>query len=193
MNQTPVWIQTTQLVDWPTQVISNPDLHYQLPICESWASKPHINTTPVETEHFFQGANSGEGMSIKFMGQANPEDNMCNWVDALVTMTGFPFLVIQQSLDLPPQLLQWHYNGPCPPLTKRLEVDETHLYQGLAKTTTPVPSLIRLYTLLARRNNLAWQVCLSISSACLPGTIDEALTVNDHVRAGATFGFLVFL
>lgn len=191
MNQFPTWIRRVQREDWQTEVIYLPDLLCSIPICRSWSMEPDITTTPMEIEKFFSGRSFGEGLIIKFMETADSEGNICNWVDGLTAMAGFPIASLQKTLDdTSLQLLQWSYDGICPSLTAKLGVEETHLYQGLASISKPIPTLLRLYTLLARQGNLAWQVNLSLSSACLPGTPEEVVDSNDHCRAGATFGEL---
>jgi hypothetical protein len=191
VNQIPTWIRRIQREDWQTEVIDLPDLRCSIPICRSWSREPDITTTPMEIENFFPGHLFGEGLIIKFMETADPEGNICNWVDGLTAMAGFPIASLQKTLeDASLQLLQWNTEGICLDLAEKLGVEETHLYQGLASISKPIPTLLRLYTLLARRGQFAWQVSLSLSSACLPGTPEEIVDVNDHCRAGATFGEL---
>ena len=118
---------------------------------------------------------------------------MRNWVDAIVSMSGFPVPAMQHAADASLRLLEWQYQGNGQPLTERLAVDETHLYQGLAMLAAKPPELARIYILLARHGTLAWKDSLSLLSACPPGTPEEMIAANDHVRARATFGDLRFL
>jgi hypothetical protein len=92
-----------------------------------------------------------------------------------------------------PRLMEWRYLGTCSSLSERLAVDGTHLYQGLAMLPGTSSELARFYVLLARRGTSAWKISLSFMSACLPGMDEEMVISNDHVRAGATFGYLRLL
>lgn len=189
----PLWLQPVQLEEWPTQMIENAALGYHLPIPPGWQINPMVNQTDLEIEHIFRGDAVSEGLLISCMNQADPRSNLCTWVEAFLSLTGFPILALKQSSDPPPELLEWQYQGNCPALTERLNCDETHLYQGLAQFPGKPPELARLYILLARRNSVAWKVSLSLMSACLPGMPEEKVASNDHLRAGAIFGELCLL
>jgi hypothetical protein len=193
IQEIPIWVQPIKGNDWQTQVIDNAQLKYILSVPSAWHISPKVLSTHLDIEHFFQGNVLGEGLVIKFMQNANPKHNILNWVEAFVSLMGFPILSIRQTLEPLPQLIQWEYKGICPPLSERLKVDEIHLYEGLAQISESSPTLIRLYILLARRNTFAWQINLSISSACLPDAPKELVEINDHFRAGAIFGNLQFL
>ena len=188
-----MWVQPKKLENWPTKIIDNGKLHCQLPVCEDWSTNPQVTINDSEIEHCFYGKSLAECLMIKFMEQANPNNNICNWVDYSIAITGFPILSIQQRLERPPSLLEWNYEGSYPYLTQKLAVDEVHLYQGLAKIFNPSTSMIRLYVLLARRDTFAWQIALSIYSACFPNTPKELVDSNDHFRAGSIFGNLKLL
>ena len=54
-------------------------------------------------------------------------------------------------------------------------------------------TLTRIYILMARRGELAWKVTLCFESAVLPGMPEPMVAANDHVRAGASLGYLRFL
>lgn len=160
---------------------------------KGWNSTPLVEERYPQVEHIFRGMYPSELLVVSFMDKANPASNIRNWVEAIVSMTGFPILSLQHSCEPQPELLEWQYQGSCSPLTQRLGVEETYLYQGLAKLPINVPELARFYILLARRNTLAWKVSLSFMSACTPGTPQEIIADNDHVRAAATFGGLCLL
>jgi hypothetical protein len=151
---------------------------------------PEVDEMPMQVEHVYRGVYASEWLTVAFMEQADPAGNLRNWIEAVVSMTGFPILAMQQAIDPPPELLEWQYTGAYPTLSERLGVDETFLYHGAAKLPGKPPELARIYALLARRGTLAWKVCLAFNSACPPGMPEEMIVSNDHVRAGATFGCL---
>lgn len=193
MASLPSWLQPRGLATWPTQTVTHPQLRYSIPVPAAWQQTPEIKTTAFETEHFYTGHLPGEGLIIKALPEAQPDHPLQSWVEAIVQIIGFPLLSIQQGLPSPPALVQWQTQGSDLDLQQRLEVDETCLYQGLAQLSEGETGLIRLYVLLARRQTWAWQVGLSIASACLPGTPEEKVEVNDHWRAGAVLGNLRLL
>jgi hypothetical protein len=193
----PIWLEPieslgTTLEDWPTRVIESAALRYRLRVREGWDDTPQVNETPMEMEHIFRGVYPSECLSVSFMDKADPAANLRNWVEAIVSITGFPILPMLQASGAP-KLLEWQYAGSCAPLAERLGVDETHVYQGVGLLPGRPPELARVYILLARRGTLAWKVALSFMTACLPGTDEEMVAENDHVRAGATFGYARFM
>ncbi|NJO40792.1 MAG: hypothetical protein HC769_02715 [Cyanobacteria bacterium CRU_2_1] len=188
----PVWVKPVTLGDWETQIIESADLHYCLPIRAGWKTTPHITQTPLQIDHGFQGVHPAESLIVSFMDKADPAADLRNWVDAFIKLTGFPILPMFQPINSPPCLLEWRDQGSCPALSDRLNVDETYLYQGLAQFSSQPAECTRLYILLARRGNVAWKISLSILSACLPEVPEDVITTNDHVRAGAIFGYLSF-
>jgi hypothetical protein len=185
----PAWTKPADLEYWPTQVVKSATLRYALPLREGWDSTPQANVTSAEMEHIFRGMYASECLIVSFIDEADPAANLRNWVEVTVSITGFPILPMLQTDDVP-KLLEWQYEGTCPPLTERLRVEETHLYQGMAKLPGRPPELARFYILLARRGTSAWKIILSFMSACPPDTPEEIIVSNDHVRAGATFGYL---
>jgi len=192
-THTPVWLNPVTLEDWPVQAIQSNSLRYALSLHQEWDSTPQHNETPLEKEHIYRGIYPSDCLCVSFMEQADPSSNLQNWAEAMVRLTGFPIQALRLHDDEPPKLLEWRYEGTYPLVTKRLEVDEAHVYQGLAMLHGRPPELVRFYILLARRGQFAWKVSLAFSSACLPGCATEMVTANDHVRAGATFGSLQFL
>ena len=110
---------------------------------------------------------------------------MRNWVDAIVSMSGFPVPAMQHAADASLRLLEWQYQGNGQPLTERLAVDETHLYQGLAMLAAKPPETgPHLY--LARS---AWHVGLerqSLFAFRLPAryTRGDDCSKRSRARAG---------
>ncbi|NEQ54795.1 MAG: hypothetical protein F6K11_32515 [Leptolyngbya sp. SIO3F4] len=188
----PVWIQPTALDEWPTQNVTSEALKYRLPICQRWQLTPIINQTPMEQEHIFLGTQPGELLTIGYMAQANPNHDLQKWVETLLHITGLPILH-WQSLEPAPKLIEWQSIELPFDLCQQMKVDEILSYQGLAQAPNSSTGLLRIYSILLRRHTEAWKIHLSLSSACLPGVPEEMVERNDHVRAGATFGFLQLL
>jgi len=188
-TKAPIWTQPVNLGRrWPTQEVSNPDLGYSMAMPKSWKRAPELDKTPSYVEETFHGLAASELASISFMGQADPAGNLRNWMEGTTALAGFPILALVK--DPRPELLEWAYEGSWPDYAHQLGVDECHSYQGLARLPGPDKELARMYILLARRGVHAWKIAFSILSACLPGTPEETVYRNDHVRAAATFGTL---
>ena len=185
------WVQPTTLADWPTHAVTSDLLRYGLMVPDRWSDSPALQSTGREVDHIYRGPSPVEWLVVSFMDNADAASNMRNWVDALVTMAGFPILEMQAAFDPHPVLMDWRYEGRDPALAKRLGADEAHRYQGMATLAQPGGSrLARIYIVLARRATLAWKFALSFETATLPGMAPGIVEANDHVRAGATFGSL---
>jgi|GEM_PF-5781396 len=186
----PLWVQLSDLEDWPVENCTSQALHYSIPIRQGWYTRPTVNQTQMEVEHIFRGNNASEQLTVSFMSQANPEHPLRNWLEGMLLLTGFPLLSMQPDGQPPPQLLDWQYQGNCPTYAERLAVEEVHLYQGLAKLPDPASELTRLYILLARRENFAWKIGLSLRSV---GSLEMSENPSAASIAGATFGSLRLL
>jgi hypothetical protein len=188
MDALPIWLQQAVLAAWPTQVAESVDLRYRIGVPEAWEMAPTVEEGFNEIEHRYTGALAAESVSVAFMAQADPAASLRDWLEATIAMTGKPLLSPQM------EMLEWVYAGGSQAVVERLAVDEAHLYTGLGELDEAGrPTLARLYVVLARRDQYAWKIIVSFSSACPPGTEEEMIERNDHVRAGAIFGRLALL
>lgn len=184
----PVWLEPSILEDWPTRTVQSDNLCYRVPIREGWDTEPAVSGVPAEQEHVYRGGLPSEWLTISFLPDADPESYLGNWVEALIYISGFPIPAMQKGIEPEPELLEWQQDWGGERLRARLGADEVFLYQGMANLPGSPPDLARFYIILVRRGTFAWKICLSFSSACPPGTPEEIVEANDHVRAGATFG-----
>jgi hypothetical protein len=183
----PLWCKPVTLDTWRTRLLEVETLHCTLPIHEDWAQEPKVLTTPMDVEHQYQGRVNTERLILNMMPDADPHADITNWVNGIMRLTGFPIAAFFNP-DNPPQLLQWDTVAAADSLMEQLAVDELVLFEGLAR----IPDLMRMYILLARRDTTAWKITLTFGSAVLPGSDAEIVALNDHIRAGATFGYLQF-
>ncbi|RPI80270.1 MAG: hypothetical protein EHM41_23050 [Chloroflexi bacterium] len=191
-NQVPIWTEPTDLGKrWPVREVESPKLSYHFALPSGWERQAQAAETQLYSEETYHGGAVSELASVSYMPQADPDGDIRNWVEGVLAVAGFP--IPELAKGSPPELLEWAYEGSWPALTGRLGVDECHTYQGLAYLPETEGEVARFYILLARRGQQAWKVTLSFLSACLPGTEDQEVYENDHVRAGATFGALKFL
>ncbi len=193
MDDLLVCLQPIELEGWPTQTVTDPVLRYQMRMHKGWGTTPQASETPWVHEHLYRGPAPAELLDIQFMGKADPAASLRNWVEATMQLLGLPLESLVVPPGPPPRLLEWQYGGHSRALLERLAADEMHLYQGLAALPGEARELARLYVLLIRRQTHAWKIGLSFSSACLPGMPETLVAANDHVRAGATFGYLNLL
>jgi hypothetical protein len=128
----------------------------------------------------------GEGFVIVRLADATEDDDIVDWVQLPMSVSGGldpETLAAAGSSDV----LTWNLHT-FPALAERLAVDEAHAFSALS-TVTPegdgARELVRSYVLLARRADVAWKIALTLSSACLPGTDEDAIDANDHIRARA--------
>jgi hypothetical protein len=187
----PVWATPVDLERWPTHIVESTELGYRAPLPVRFRQQAERSHTPVDEADVYRGPAPEEWLSIRLMNKADPRHDIGSWVASFMRLTGFP---AQAPLPLgspPPRLVEWHEEGSCKALAARLAVDETRLFQGAAVFAGEPPSLSRIYIVLARRETRAWNVCLAIASACLPGAPEAMIAKNDHRRAGAIFGGLL--
>ena len=173
---------------WPTRVFESPALRYRIPIPERWSAKPAVTATTQEISHVFRGTNAATLLSVRFMDNADAHSDMRNWVDATLSLTAFP--IMELSGEEQPTLMDWHYEGRFDAVAQRLSLDDAHCWSGLARIKGGGAPLRRLYVAGYRRSNFAWLISLAFETAILPGMPEEVLYSNDHVRAGATFGYI---
>jgi len=187
MVDIPTWCEPSSPEMWKTRPLKDDAMRYSLAIPADWAEAPQVRTTKLETEHQYTGRTPGENLFINLMPNADPQADITNWANAIIRIMGFP--VVAMVGDPRPELLRWDAVPAPSTLAEQWNVDELHLFEGMAK----MPGLIRIYMLLARRATTAWKITLTLDSACPPGTVPEIVERSDHVRAGATFGALRLL
>lgn len=188
---TPPWAEGEDLSAWPTVVASDEALGYRVPVPAHWAREPLVEHLPNETVHTYRGRAAGDWLSIRGLLRADPSADLADWVNACFGLTGFPVVPPAESLPAPPRLLSWSDVLPCPELAARLRVDEVRVAEGLAICQLDSgAALVRVYVLLARVAESAWNVTLAIRSACPPNAPEALILANDHCRAGAVFGKL---
>jgi hypothetical protein len=186
----PAWLKASDLEQWTVQPIAIAPLQCECAYPQHWQTPPEICETPFELEYRFAGGDELELLTLSLMPKADPTAPLRNWVEAFIQLSGFPLFALKQAHPTI-QLTEWRYEGNCPQLAQRLQVDDLHLYQGFA-LLPGIPKYAHLYVLLARRDTLAWKVGLSLLSACFPGMPEATITQNDHFRAGTIFASIRF-
>ncbi len=189
----PIWMQPTLLAAWPTQYVTHEALQYAMPVPEAWSQPPLEIVEPMTQTHVYRGLQPSEWLVVSFMPQATGGSDMRNWTDHIVSLIGFPVEQLLQAHEELPQLLAWDYTGPSAEGARIFDVDELHLYTGLAKWPDGLQGYMRIYQVLARKGDCAWKVSLLLTTACPPGTPQALVATNDHVRAGAVLGQLRFI
>ena len=192
MLQPPRWTAYVEHPMWPVSERTSAALRYRLHLHEEWQATPREIESPLDVEHRYAGLNRPDYLTINFMPNADPDADITNWLDAIVALVGYPMLAFARDSDLP-QLVAWQNLGQFPAVAGKLDVDQVWLYEGLIQLQAPPIEFGRLYFLLAQRETVAWKIGLSIFTACLPGTPDEMVYKNDHIRAAATFGSIQLL
>jgi len=108
-----------------------------------------------------------------------------------LSLIGFPVLPPSGGVSTAPHLLDWSGLLKCAAVARCLGADDVRLAHGVAMWTLDTgPALCRVYVLLARAASRAWNVNLSMRTACPPNTPEPVVRTNDHLRAAAVFGRL---
>src|SRR5690348_15784466 len=97
-SKIPPWATLVELKGWPTRAIESPDLGYRVPLPLSFRDKAERSRTPVDEEDLYRGPSDSECLSIRFMKQANPRQDIGGWVASFLHLTGFP-----TQAPLPPE------------------------------------------------------------------------------------------
>jgi hypothetical protein len=188
---TPPWAETDDVVGWPTVEVSDEALGYRVPVPALWAHEPVVEHLPTETVHTYRGRTPLDWLSIRRLTGADPAADLADWVDAILQLTGFPVLPPADTLTSVPRLLVWSGVQACPELAARLGAEDLRVADGLGVCQLESgESLLRVYVLLARVAARAWNVNLSLFSACPPNAPEALVRANDHRRGAATFGRL---
>lgn len=193
MSDLPAWFQPVRLDGWPTRVIESAGLRYALPIHQTWQAihtgeaKDNDASSPYADEQY-RGGNLSDGLSVQFTTEADPAAPLEAWAEVSYNLRGHALETVPSEAEV--QTLELVDYGSDEDAVAAWGVDDVQSLVGLARILKPDPALARFYIVLARRDRWAWKFNLSFMSACLPGTADEVVRRNDHVRAGASFGFL---
>jgi hypothetical protein len=188
---TPSWAETEDVAGWPTVEASDETFGYRVPVPALWEREPVVEHLPIETVHTYRGRTPLDWLSIRRLIGADPAADLSDWVDACLHLTGFPVLPLAESLPTAPRLLVWSGVQLCPELAARLGAEDLRVADGLGLCQLESgASLIRVYVLLARVAARAWNVNLSLFSACPPNAPEALVRANDHRRAAAVFGRL---
>ncbi|MEV4757861.1 hypothetical protein AB0J86_22475 [Micromonospora sp. NPDC049559] len=174
----PIW--STVEPGWPVR--SEQVEGVTLGVPEGWRPEAATPAVGGVTERAFTGRFPGELLAVAVMPEADPTHNLRLWVDATIALIGLPHPALA-----PAGLLEWAAEGEQVGWAADLGVDTCLTYQGVLGDS---PNLNRCYVVLARRGTTAWRIVLSLASAMLPGSPDEGVTAQDHVRAAAVFGGL---
>ena len=183
----PAWMMPAEPDNWPTVSYESPALRYRIRVPQRWAAEPNITATSTELQHVFHGSSPATLMSVRFMDKAVPGHNMRLWVEVPQAVTGFPVVELVSGGE-PPRLLDWEYEGEFQVVADRLGLDEVHCWSGVAQLDQVRPPLRRVYVAAFRKETFAWLITLVIETAALPGMPQQVIEVNDHVRAGASYG-----
>lgn len=178
----PLWLRATRPLKASTQPIASGDLRCKFELFSDWSSPPALTQLPMMAAGVCRGPSEKDWLVISFMANAVPGHNMLSWVEAPLSMIGFPEPAVQPT----PELLWWDKETATRDYQLSLGADEVHAFTGLARFSSGVA---RLYVLLARRQRFAWKVLLSFASAAGGGN-ELASMRDDDRRAEVVFGAL---
>src|SRR6185295_13936780 len=148
----PLWCQTGA----PAPEVRELRCHVAPP--SGWQPTPALTPMDSVVEGVWRGPDERDTLTVSFMPKAVPGHRMLTWIEAPLALGGFP----EPAMRPRPALMHWEEQPPPPALFAQLGVDELHTLRGLAKGDRGVA---RLYAVLARRQQHAWKLFLSLASA----------------------------
>lgn len=188
------WLEpeAAEIDGWPVRGVELPAVGVAVAVPQAW-SAPATTDEPPATMARITGALPGEGLVVARIGNATSGRDIGDWLQLPMSATGGldPQTMATKGTS---EVLQWQ-RSDTGELAARFGTDELVAHDGLAKYLADPddpPELVHSYVVLARRGDTAWKVALTLSSACLPGTPDDVVDANDHVRARACLGRLRF-
>jgi hypothetical protein len=186
VTTSPRWIDPHAAApDWPVELVRYLSLGLSIGVPADWTLEP---VTGLEARiAVYRGGGRAEHLAIQVVDDADPSRPVGHWMDAILALAALPApeLVTEEAHA---ELIELTDDGPATEYARRLDADDGHLFHGLALVDGSPPELARLYVALLRRGTRAWRLSLSLASACPPGSPDELIDANDHVRAAATYG-----
>jgi hypothetical protein len=165
----------------PSQLVQRPQ--YSLQLFPDWSCE-------TRDRHLFRGSSIADWLVIDFASTAAADQDMHHW-DVIFPMSpcGFPSAQVASALIPRPALVVSGSDPISEEYRLRLRADEVRGFVGFADYGSAGG---RIYLLLARRQNLAWKVFLSIARE---SDLDKELAAlrDDHRRAALIFGSLTLL
>lgn len=192
LTHLPVWLQPIDLEQWKTVDIENKEQNIKLRLHEDWQVSNTITPSHKMMAHeiHYRGKQDAEWGLLHYMPNANPDHDLKEWVEAAIKLTSFPILAMNVAFDSPARVMEMSNWGDYDTYMQHVGCEEMIAYDGIMQLPSSIGGIAHFYIVVMRHGTQAWKVELAFHSACLPGTHDETLNRNDHVRAGATFGYI---
>ena len=188
-RELPVWLTPITLDGWPTSVMQLAEgVACSLGVPSAWRAA----ASDAGGEVRWHGSSIAESLHIVHITSADPAVSVGDWSASLMAMTDAPFVTDARIEEIDVLELEPAALDVCEVTCARFELDDASALFGVAAITAPDRRLMRYYVVSGRRGTDAWNVTLTFDTACMPGTADDIVDRNDHVRAGATLGVLVF-
>jgi len=163
---------------WATRDTAIPATFCALSVPDGWSPEPGLDLGATVTQRRFRGPGPADVLVVEVIDRADPTLPLRGWVDATLALTGLPMTGLPDGAFL----VEW---GEVGVETVEGEADELLEFRGLVRWPGPPAELSRAYVVLVRCGDRAWNVALSIMSACLPGDPEEIVEAQDHARAAA--------
>lgn len=192
LSDLPVWLQPIELDQWQTKDVEISDLNVQLRLHQDWrlANTIQPSNDLMAYEAHYRGKQPAEWCIIHHLTNAQADHDMKEWVEAPIKLTSFPIVAMNVAFDSPARVMEMSYWGDYEAYMQHVSCEAMIAYDGIMQLPSPIGGVAHFYIVVMRRGNHAWKIELAFHSACLPGTDDETLNRNDHVRAGATLGYV---
>ncbi len=192
LSTLPIWLQPVELEQWKTEDLTLAEFDIKLRLHSDWQLSKEVTAIDPNMAHelHYRGQQEAEWCVIHYLANANPEHKIEEWVEAPINMTGFPIIAMNASFDNPASVIEMSHWGAFPVYRELAGCDEMVAYDGFMRLPASIGGGAHFYILLLRKGTQAWKIELAFPSGCLPDSDEETLNRNDHVRAGATLGYI---
>jgi len=188
----PIWLQSIELDQWQTTERKPDNLDIQLRLNRDWSLVKEIEAkdTQIAHEAHYCGKHGAELCIIHYLPNANPDHKMKEWVEAPIRVTGFPIVAMNAAFENPASVMEMTHWGTFQAYKDLIGADAMVAYDGFMQLPPSIGGVAHFYILVLRKETRAWKIELAFNSACLPSSDEDTLNRNDHVRAGASLGYI---
>jgi hypothetical protein len=188
----PVWLQPIELDQWQTIQIQPDGLDIQLRLHSDWELVKEIEARDIRVAHetHYRGKQEAEWCIIHYLPNANLDDSLKEWVESPIKMTGFPIVAMNDAFESPASVMEMTHWGRFQAYKELVGCDAMVAYDGFMRLPPSIGGVAHFYILVLRKETRAWKIELAFHSACLPSSDEDTLNRNDHVRAGASLGYI---
>ena len=182
MTNEPSWTASRAVTGWPVERVELHGLAIDVGVPLGWEPEERGTGAPAQIA-VHRGPSRAEQLAVQLVEDADESRPLSAWLDAVVTVAGFPVPELLGDGDgRQPDLVEWRDVGAAPGYAERLGADDSHLYDGLAVLASRPPQLARLYVVLLR-GRPAGMAALAVVRVGLPARLAVRARRGQRPRA----------